>query len=230
MELVVSAEDIVDRWEVLRRRLGSEEVLRHSLLEAGLSKEQFKQQIREQLLVEQVVDQAVRSKISVSPREVAQELEERPQMSESGELVEASHIVVRVNESRSEEQARERIEGIYQALEAGEEFAALAMRYSDDPNAEQGGAMGWVAPGMLMPELDTAVFTLRDGTFSAPIRTRLGFHIVQVGSRRAASSLSALDAKRGVERRLFERKFQEAFVKWLTGLKSRAFIEIRPTS
>lgn len=225
--LTVSGEELADRVEALRRRLGSEERLQQLLAEAGLSREGLKEQLTEQLLVKKVVDVAVRSKITVSPREVAEELEQHPGADEAGEQLDVSHILVRVNESRSEEEAKARIHAVAEALAAGGDFVKLAREYSEDPHAQQGGAMGWVRPGFLMPELDQGAFSLEEGAVSAPIRTPLGFHIVKVNARRTLSSLSALAAKQAVQEQLFQRKFEAALTRWLTALKRRAYIEIR---
>ena len=86
--------------------------------------------------------------------------------------------------------------------------------------------MGWVAQGELLPELDEALARLDAGGPSAPIRTQLGFHLVRVEERRSVSSLSVMEANRAVSQRLFERKFDEAFTRWLGELTKRAYIEI----
>ena len=230
LELLVDGTEVADRIDALRRRLGSEQALRYALTEADLPMEQLKQQIREQLLVKKVIDIEVRSKITVSPAEVAEELGGHPEASESGEHVDVSHILVRVGDSRSEEQAKALIDDIYRALEGGEDFGQLARQHSEEPHAAKGGAMGWVGPGTLMPELDTVAFSLKEGTFSMPIQTRLGFHIVNVARRRTVASRSAREVKRSIEQRLFQRKFHEAFTEWLSELKRRAYIEIRTES
>jgi peptidyl-prolyl cis-trans isomerase C len=83
---------------------------------------------------------------------------------------------------------------------------------------------------MLMPALDSAIFHLAQGAFSAPIQTRLGFHIVKVGERRQLSGDEILETKRAIEQKLFERTFEEALATWLTELRRKAFIEIRTAS
>jgi len=114
----------------------------------------------------------------------------------------------------------------FPAVASGADFAALAKRYSEDPNAADGGAMGWIAQGDLMPELDTALFSVPVGSVSEPIQTRLGFHLVKVEERRTASDLSVADANRAVYQRLYQQKFEAAMKRWLTELKSRAYIQI----
>ena len=133
---------------------------------------------------------------------------------------------MRVHETRSEAHARALIEDLHRQLLGGAEFAALARRHSEDPHAPDGGLMGWVAEGELMPELDTALFALEAGELSSPIQSRLGFHLLHCTERRSASSLSLLEANRAVYERIYRRKFEAALATWLDDLKQRAYIEI----
>ena len=141
----------------------------------------------------------------------------------------ASHILVRVGERRTEEQARSLIDDLHRQLVAGADVAALAKRYSEDAHAQDGGMMDWVAQGELLPELDTALFSLKAGELSQPIQTRLGFHLVRVEERRDAQSLSVAEANRAVKERLYQQKFQAAFSRWIADLKRKAYIEILPS-
>lgn len=226
--LTVSSDEVVDRVEVVRRRFGSDEALRQSLAEAGISREQFRQQVRDQLLAEKAIDAAVRSKIRISPHELAQAVERQPEPTSTGQLIEAWHLLVRVNPHRTEADAKARMEEARRALAAGEPFAAVARRYSDDANVQGGGALGWVAPGVLMPELDRAIAALKEGEISEPIRSRLGFHLVRVGRHRTVTGLNAAEMERAVEQRIFQEKFQAELATWLGELKRKAYIELRP--
>ena len=86
--------------------------------------------------------------------------------------------------------------------------------------------MGWVAAGELLAELDAAAFHLKVGELSEPIRTSLGFHLLKIEERRAASSLPLTEANNAVSQRLYQQKFRAAFERWLGGLKQRAYIEV----
>ena len=222
----VASGEIADRLETLRGRFASDEEFRQSLVDSGLSEERLKEEIQNQLLVHRLIDAKIRSTIVVSPQEVAREISVHPELSKPGDRVRASHILIRVAEARREEQAKALVEDLRRQLVQGADFAALAKRYSEDTYAEEGGAMGWVAEGELLPELDTALFSLKAGELSGPIQTRLGFHLVRVEERRSASSLSVTEANRAVQQRLYEQKFQERLNRWIGELKRRAYIEI----
>lgn len=227
--LAVDAEEIDGRLDRIRRRFESDEAFHQSLQDAGLSREGLREQVRDQAMVERLIDAKVRSTITVSPQEVARELEGHPELAKPDERVRASHLLVRISDTRSLEQARTLIEDLRRRLSQGADFAELARRYSEDPHAPDGGDMGWVAQGELLPELDAALFRLKDGEVSEPIHTRLGFHLVQVHERSTGSSLSLTEASQAVFQRLYQREFRETFARWLKGLLQRAYINVIPT-
>ena len=228
--ITISPEEVDERLARFRKGFDSEEAFQQSLIDAGVTEEQLKQTVRDQLLVLRVIDVQVRSGISVSPQEIAHELELKPELQKPGERVLASHILVRVDERRSEEEARTLIETIRKQITGGADFAELAKQYSEDSRREAGGAMDWVAQGELLPGLDAALFSLPIGEISEPIQTRLGFHLVKVHERRNAATLSVAEANSAIQQKLYRQKYQDAFARWLADLKRHAYIEIMPSS
>ena len=228
LNIAIGADGIDDRLEKIRRKFDSDEAFTAALTQSALTKEGLKEQIRQQLMVDRLIDAAVRSTISVSPQEVAKELERHPEVAKAGDRVRASHILIRVTDARPEEKAQALVEDLHRRLSGSADFAQLAKQYSEDPHADSGGSMGWVAQGELLPELDQALFSLEPGQLSGPIKTRLGFHLVRVDERRTATSLSLLESNTMVYQQLYELKFKEALRRWLAELLRKAYIEIIP--
>lgn len=97
-----------------------------------------------------------------------------------GEL-HARHILkmTRGLSPEEQEQKKQQIDSIYQALKDGADFADLARRFSDDPgSAANGGDLSWFGPGRMVPEFEETAYSLNDGEFSAPFQTQFGWHIV----------------------------------------------------
>ena len=76
---------------------------------------------------------------------------------------------------------RDQIQEVRQRIAAGESFSEIAAEVSDDPgSAGQGGELGWVGRGALDPAFEQAVFSLKPNMLSAPVRSRFGYHLVEV--------------------------------------------------
>ncbi len=79
------------------------------------------------------------------------------------------------------EETRERLKAIEQRILGGEPFAVVAADVSEDPgSASQGGELGWIGRGAFDPAFEQAVFALEPRTLSEPVRSRFGYHLVEV--------------------------------------------------
>ena len=89
----------------------------------------------------------------------------------------------------------------------GEDFADLALQFSNDPGSgSQGGDLGWAGPGRYVPEFDEAAFSLEVGEISAPVKTSFGYHIIEVLER---------DDERPKEEANLQQEYAQAFQTWL---------------
>lgn len=82
---------------------------------------------------------------------------------------------------RTQNEARERVQLISKRLTAGENFALLASKFSDDPaTAGEGGLLGWFERDELNNEFWEVAAKLKVNEISQPFETRFGYHIVQL--------------------------------------------------
>ena len=137
----------------------------------------------------------------------------------------ARHILVRTSAILNEEQAKAKIQGIYDQLKAGADFAKLATADSDDPgSAKQGGDLGWVDPGTTVPAFQAVMDKIQPGEISEPFQTQYGWHVLQVLGRRQADQTDE-DRRNRAYQAIFARKSEEVIEHWLSELKDSAFIE-----
>ncbi len=102
------------------------------------------------------------------------------------EEVSAAHILIKVDQAASEEkktEKRELAEKVLAKANAGEDFAALARKYSDDTgSAAKGGDLGSFGRGTMVPEFEQTAFSLNPGEISALVETTFGLHIIKVNN------------------------------------------------
>jgi peptidyl-prolyl cis-trans isomerase SurA len=111
-------------------------------------------------------------------------------------------------------------------LGGGADFAALAKEYSDDATADQGGDLGWLARGAVVPEFQQAMDALAPGQISEPFRSRFGWHLVQVIERRDRDATEEAEREQA-RQRVYQRKLEEATQAWQRRLREEAYVEIR---
>ena len=140
------------------------------------------------------------------------------------------HILLRPNELRDASDAERQIHQLYQRLQAGEDFATLAREFSDDPGSgSNGGDLGWVNPGDMVPEFDATMKDTAAGAISAPFETQFGWHILLVEDRRQ-TDVGAENQRNQVRNMLYGRRFEEELPIWLRKIRSEAYVEIKDRS
>ena len=91
------------------------------------------------------------------------------------------HILVKVDADVNDEAARKQIESLATRVQNGEDFAAIAKAESQDPgSAAQGGDLGFISLGIMDKAFEQAAFQLAQNQLSQPIRTRFGYHLIEV--------------------------------------------------
>ena len=143
------------------------------------------------------------------------------------EQTHARHILIRVNEVVSDDQAKTRLADIRQRIEnKTANFEDMARAYSNDASASRGGDLGTLYPGDTVPEFEKAMNDLKPGEVSEPTRTPFGYHLIQVIDRKKQDM--AQDRMRLLARQAIrERKIDEATESWLRELRDRAYVEMR---
>ena len=136
------------------------------------------------------------------------------------------HILIKVDEIVSETDARHKLEDLLERIKNGAKFADLAKLFSQDGSASKGGDLGWIYPGVTVPEFERAMDQLQPGEISKPVQTPFGFHLIEVLERKleAASADKQRDIARNILR---ERKMDEAYQDWLRQERDSAYVELR---
>ena len=139
----------------------------------------------------------------------------------------ARHILVKPNTLVTPQQALERLIQLKLRIEGGADFAALARTNSDDRgSALNGGDLGWVSKGQMVPEFEEVMTAINIGEISRPFPTEFGVHILQVTERRQYDGTEEVRRDRA-RRAIREQKTEERRQTWLRGLRDEAYVEYR---
>lgn len=170
----------------LRQRLGSEENFQQALTqehttEADLRK-RYEPDVRDQLIISKLVGKEIQTKTTVTDAEVKTYYEShRDSLGKKPEQLRLAHILIAFEPDTVQvRRARLKADSLRLAISKGESFESVAQRFSDDPSARVGGDLGTFARGAMVPEFEESAFSLKPMELSQPIRTRFGYHIIQV--------------------------------------------------
>jgi peptidyl-prolyl cis-trans isomerase SurA len=153
-------------------------------------KEQFREDLRNQILVERMRNQILNS-VKVTPSEVKDFFYSIPNDSLPyfNAEVEIGEIVYKPKVNEQEKQAAiDKLENIRRQIINGEAtFEEMAMKFSDDGSARNGGDLGWAKRGKFVPEFEAAAYKLDKDEVSPVVETEFGFHLIQMLERRGNS-------------------------------------------
>lgn len=155
----------------------------------GIDYAAYREDSRKDLLLEQLEQRDVVARISLTPRELDQCTANADQNASAEFDYNISHILIStpVNATQQDiEAARARIDEIHDRLEAGEDFARLAVATSQAQTALDGGSLGWRKGAQLPTLFADLVIRMKPGEFSAPIQNSGGFQIVRLNEMRGA--------------------------------------------
>lgn len=170
---------------------------------SGLKWNDLKRIVRDDILVSRMVNQ-VKAEVSVSANDLRE--------------VRARHILV-----KDEKLAQE----LLGRVKKGEDFAALAKKYSEDPGSrDKGGDLGFFPAGAMLKPFDNLAFSLKVGEIGGPVKTDFGYHIIKVEDAR----LRKIPGKTDPEKAILEEKQERAYQEWFYKLKQKAKVEIEDPS
>ena len=136
------------------------------------------------------------------------------------------HILLRSRAGLSDQDAERRLQGYRDQIRAKTaDFAELAKKYSEDGSAPNGGELGWMSPGDLVPEFEQAMNRLQIGEVSNPVKTEFGWHLIQVLERREGQ-LTVEKQRQFARAAIRERKFDQAYQEWMRELRDNATVKI----
>jgi peptidyl-prolyl cis-trans isomerase SurA len=136
------------------------------------------------------------------------------------------HILLKNRPGLTDQDAERRLQGYRDQVRAKTaDFGELAKKYSEDGSAPNGGNLGWMSPGDLVPEFEQAMNRLQIGEVGNPVKSEFGWHLIQVLERREAQ-LTVEKQRQFARAAIRERKFEQAYQDWVRELRDTATVKI----
>ncbi len=167
-----------------------------ALASQGIDYASYRDAIRRQITLQLLRQKEVLQRTTVTSREIDRYLAREGSHPLEGSEYEISHILIAVSEDPTPEQltqAAERAQDIYQRAKSGEDFAKLAVSYSNSDTALQGGSLGWRKGNELPTFLADSILKLKPGEVSPPVRAPNGYNIVKLVAVRGGEQKVVVD-------------------------------------
>lgn len=168
-------------------------------------------------LISLILKKEVEEKAKVADAEVKEFFDKNADKFTVGTTVRASHILV-----DNEEQAQK----IRERIKKGDNFAKLAQALSKDKgSATKGGDIGYFGSGQMVPEFERAVMALKVGEVSEPVKTRFGYHIIQLTDVKKGEVASFEQSKEAIKRQLLAEKQRGLIDSYIANLMKQGKIK-----
>ncbi len=182
------------------------------------------------LLAQEYIRKNISDPANVSDKEIKDYYEKHKSQFMQPEQVKASHILIRVPsgaDNKKWNEAKKKAQDIRKQIMAGEDFATLAKKYSQDPGSKsRGGDLGYFKKGQMVPDFEKAAFSLKKGEVSQPVKTTFGYHIIKVYDKKPAKQKSLKDAKQEIRQMLLRKKQFKLRDEIIAKLKKKYKVEV----
>lgn len=213
----VTTADLDREVEEIKSSFSSEQEFNDALRKNNLTLNQLKDNLKRQIRIDKAVQNEY-DKINISDEEIVQYYEENKSAFFQPEKRQISHILVE-DEEEAELLRNQLNEGLI-------EFTQTAKDKSICPSAEQGGDLGYIMRGQMVPEFEEVAFSLEKGQLSNVVKTEYGYHILQCGDIQEEKQLTLDEAQDSIKSILAYQKQNESIQSLLAQLKENADIKI----
>lgn len=220
--VIITEQELERAFAEIRNRFDDEERFVAALAANRLTEEALKAALFRQCKVNTVLESVASRSPKVNEVEIGIFYHSHPEKFHRPEQRIARHILISINPEypdNTREKARQRIEEIAETLKRKpHKFADLALKNSECPTALNGGELGAIVAGKLYPELDAALFMLKENEISAVVETEIGFHLIQCQKIIHAETLSLKKATPKIKQLMQDRYRRNCQRTWLASL------------
>jgi len=224
----VNEKDVTERLEQEKAKFENEEQFNTALQAQNMTPDYYRNKLMKMMSVRAYIDEKFVKTTEITDMEAKVYYSQNEDSFHSPASVRASHILIQVKESDSEEEkgkARKQIEDIKVRIDKGEKFSALAKEYSACPSKEKGGDLGYFTRGQMVKSFEEAAFAMEKGAVSDIVETPFGLHLITVVDKKEEKTAEFTEVKEKIKQSLAKGKINEKITSFVEQLMKDAKIE-----
>jgi parvulin-like peptidyl-prolyl isomerase len=229
--IIIKDEEVMDvlRDIMAKQKLSMQDFLKN-LAKEGNSLDSVKKEIRMQMMRARLLRREIKSKVMVSDEEIGEYYNKNRQDYEGKETVRIKQLLLLIPSNADKvttAKVRNGAVQLHKRIMDGESFDLLIVKYSQGPAAAQGGDVGFVGRGTIIPEVEKVAFILPVGQISEVIESSVGFHIIQVVDKKGAGLKPIAAVREEIKTKLEDEKLDKKFEEWIASIRAKSHIEIK---
>jgi peptidyl-prolyl cis-trans isomerase C len=209
--ITVSDDEIMARiGEIAAANGQSMDEVNEEIAQYGMTMDDLKTQIRPQVEMQKLAEASLDNPEMVKQAQAF--YDENPAYFQTPEQVRASHVLIQVDREADDEAkaaAKAKAEEVLAKAKAGEDFAALAKEYSDDPGSKNTGGEYTFERGKMVKPFEDTAFAMEPGQISDLVETQFGYHIIKLSEKIDAATTPFDEAKEQIISYLIQKDMQE---------------------
>ncbi len=225
-DVKVEDAEIEVRVDRVKKRFKTEEEFYYAIKQSGVTLPRLREKYKEQIMMRKLISSLINARVAVSPTQIAAHYYGNIADFTVPESIRFKVLLVKILDTRPKEETRAIAVEALDTIRAGGDFDMVVTKYSEGPNIEQGGDMGYMPKGGILKELDNALFELNINETSELIETEVAFYIVKVVDKKEAGTRTLVEATDLIKERLFQRESELTLREFVDKLKEDAYIKI----
>jgi foldase protein PrsA len=212
LDVDITDKQIDDRLTQIKKQYfgGSDTKYKKQLQQQGLTEQQVRDDIQAQL-VSEAIFKKVTEDVKVTDADIKKYYDDHKTQYGVPEQRDIAHILVK-NKAVADR--------LYDQIQNGANFSALAKKYSQDPGSKNQGGKLTISKGQTVAPFDQTAFLMRTGQVSHPVKTEFGYHIIKaLGPIKAARTTPFSEVKQSIRQQLEQTKKNESMTKWVNDVK-----------
>lgn len=222
-------------YEDYVKRAASPEAFRRQVTSLGMTVDEFRQRMIEEATFKEIIDREVKSQITITTEQAKKFYDENPSQFDLPERVRASHILFltqnpntrqELSDSAKKEK-RALAERVLGRIRGGEDFAKLARELSEDEGSRvRGGELPLFTKGRMVPEFESAAFSMATNQVSDIVNSQFGYHIIKLHEKLPARKVPFEEVEKDLKESLAMQEAQSRLPQFLKKLREEAAVEI----